>query len=69
MAKSRIAFTGSLYQLRSSSEVNVGAYVAVNGPHDTFGTVQKSEVQPDGSFLNLIRGSRAQVGVKPSVSF
>jgi hypothetical protein len=58
MAKSAVKFTGSLYQLVSRRKLWVGAYVQVNGPHDTFGVVQKITDQPSGDYLNLIRGTR-----------
>ncbi|KWT98228.1 MULTISPECIES: hypothetical protein [unclassified Variovorax] len=62
-------YTGSLYQLSSRFQLHVGAYVAVNGPYDTYGVVQKSEKQPDDKFLNLIRGVPARLGVKPVAQF
>lgn len=46
---------GSLYQLFSSRQLPVSSYVAVNGPHDTYGIILKSEPK-DGKYLNLIRG-------------
>ena len=38
-------FTGSLYQLFSNKPVDNGAYVAVNGPWDTYGVVTSSAPQ------------------------
>lgn len=51
-------YTGQLYQLISSHKLHTGAYVAVNGPHDTYGVVQDSSPCDDGNFRNLIRGVR-----------
>lgn len=62
-------FAGHLYQLRSKHQLPPGAYVAVNGPWDTFGSILKSEVQANGEFLNLIRGVKPQTGVKPVAQF
>jgi hypothetical protein len=41
----------------------------VNGPWDRFGVVWKSEPQPDGGFLNLIRGVAARRFTKPVMEF
>lgn len=62
-------FNGQLYQLSSSIQLRIGAYVAVNGPWDTYGVIQNITPKPDGSFLNLIRGVKARVGEKPVASF
>ena len=62
-------FAGQLYQLASKTQLSPGSYVAVNGPWDTFGSVQKSSVQPDGTFLNLIRGVPARQGERPVASW
>ena len=63
------AFTGQPYQLYSNFEIQQGAYVAINGPWDTFGVVSKSELQADGRYLNQIRGVRARPGEKPVAQF
>lgn len=65
----RQAFTGSLYQLSSRNRQPNGTYVAVNGPHDTFGFVVSSELKEDGEYLHLIRGCKARPGTKPAASF
>lgn len=61
--------TGQLYQLVSKTQLPAGAYVAVNGPWDTFGSVQSSKVQEDGNYLNLIRGTPARKGERPVASW
>jgi hypothetical protein len=60
---------GQLYQLASKRQLQKGDYVAVNGPWDRFGVVWKSEPQPDGGFLNLIRGVAARRFTKPVMEF
>lgn len=62
-------FTGQLYQLTSTGRQVLGAYVAINGPHDTFGTVVRSELKGDGSYLNLIRGCKPRPGERTVASF
>lgn len=57
-----------LYQLRSRSQLPIGAYVAINGPHDQWGYVIRSN-ESEGSFLNLIRGCVARPGVTPAAHF
>ncbi len=54
--RSNHAYSGALYQLSSSTRLHTGAYVEINGPHDKYGAVLKSEQKADGSWLNLIRG-------------
>lgn len=63
------AYTGQLYQLYSKNKVSAGAYVQVNGPWDTFGTVLSSAPTTDGRFLNQIRGVRPRAGERPVASF
>lgn len=58
-----------LYQLFSQRQLYAGDYVAVNGPWDRHGIVQNSKKQPDGRFLNLIRGCEPRKGEKPVASF
>ena len=58
-----------LYQLESKHQLSTGAYVAVNGPWDRFGVVQKSERQANGRYLNLIRGCPQKSGQKVVASF
>lgn len=52
--------SGNLYQLRSSTKRLGGSYFYIGGPHDTHGSVIKSEAKKDPHgkkyFLNLIRG-------------
>lgn len=60
---------GALYQLRSKTALASGAYVAVNGPYDKFGVVLRSTLQPDGGYLNLIRGCLQRKGERPVASF
>lgn len=60
---------GALYQLRSTSALATGAYVAVNGPFDKFGVVWRSTPQPEGGYLNLIRGCLQRKGENPVASF
>lgn len=62
-------YTGQLYQLYSDRACHAGAYVAVNGPWDTFGVVLKSTPQEDGRYLNLIRGTAPRPGEKPVMQF
>lgn len=47
---------GTLYQLVSPYQLGPLSFVKVNGPHDTYGRVVKSEPKEDGAYLNLIRG-------------
>jgi hypothetical protein len=63
------AFTGQLYQLHSKSQLPPGAYVAVNGPWDSFGVVMSSKQEPCGKHLNLIRGVRPRSGERTVASF
>lgn len=58
-----------LYQLVSKTQLPHGAYVAVNGPWDTFGIVQSSKPDGEGKFLNLIRGCEARKGTRPVAQF
>ena len=58
-----------LYQLTSKTQLQPGAYMAVNGPWDKFGVVQHSTKQDEGSFLNLIRGCEQRKGERPCASF
>lgn len=53
-----VPFTGQLYQLLSTRQLQPGSYVEVNGPWDRYGVVQNSKPQEDGKFLNLIRGAK-----------
>ena len=59
------AFAGQAYQLFSDSELPNGAYIEMNGPWDTYGQVTSSARQPDGRFLNQVRGTRPRVGERP----
>lgn len=62
--------TGHLYQLSSRKPLHVGAYVAINGPWDTYGVILSSTHQPkDNNWLNSIRGVAARPGDKPVYNF
>lgn len=63
-----MAAAKQLYQLVSKTKLAPGAYVAVNGPWDTYGVVQCSEPHPNG-FINLIRGCEKKPSEKPVASF
>lgn len=65
---SKAAYTGQLYQLLSKYKIRDGAYVAVNGPWDTFGVVISSK-QIEDKYLNQIRGVRPRKGEKPVANF
>lgn len=54
-------FTGQLYQLESRRQLIPGDFVEVNGPHDTYGTILKSEFKANGLYLNQIRGCEPRV--------
>lgn len=62
-------FTGQLYQLRSKSKLHDGAYVAVNGPWDTYGVVLSSTDQGADGYLNVVRGCQSRKGAKPVAQF
>lgn len=63
-------FSGHLYQLESKSKLHSGAYVAINGPHDAFGVVCKSEpAKEGGGYLNLIRGVKQRSNEKVIANF
>lgn len=64
----RTRCNGQLYQLSSKHELAKGTYVAVNGPWDSFGVVNVSTKQIDGSYLNLVRGVPARFGERPAVT-
>ena len=66
---SKSVFTGQLYQLRSNSKLYEGAYVAVNGPWDTFGVVTSLKQIDDDMYLNQIRGVKPRKGEKPVANF
>lgn len=70
----RAAFTGSLYQLRSAHKLRPGDYVAINGPHDTYGVVLTiTRVPPSAEdsreWLNLIRGVAPRSDLRPVCQF
>lgn len=58
-----------LYQLYSTKELHQGAYVAVNGPWDTYGRVQSSRKTDDGRWLNLVRGCERDAQATPVYQF
>jgi hypothetical protein len=64
-------FTGQLYQLPAAVALRVGAYVVIDGPHDTFGVVQgverKDDPQHGPRFVHLVRGTRRQPGFTPQL--
>jgi hypothetical protein len=59
---------GGLYQLRTKTEQMNGVEFYVDGPHDLWGYMLKSEYKPDatpyavsgGDWLNLVRGIGSQ---------
>lgn len=59
------AFTGQIYQLPAKSKIADGSYVAINGPHDTFGVVLSSKIAEDGEYKG--RYIHVTCGVKPRV--
>jgi hypothetical protein len=65
--------TGSLYQLPHKRQLAVGAYVAVNGPHDTYGVVLSSALKADGQYAGLyihrVRGVPKRPGDTPVAEF
>lgn len=76
-------FTGQLYQFRTKRPLHNGAYVAVNGPWDTFGVVMSCRDMPapgpgeltplaqckEKPYLNVVRGVKARAGEKPVAQF
>lgn len=64
-----MAFSGALYQLYSKRRLEPGDYVAVNGPFDTYGVITSSALEPDGRYLNQIRGCRSREGERVVASF
>ena len=58
-----------LYQLYSTKELTQGAYVAVNGPWDTYGRVLASKKTDDGRWLNSVRGCAREAQEKPVYQF
>lgn len=73
-----MAYTGQLYQLWGRPGLNRGAYVTVNGPHDTYGVIQGTTVPVNGvglppphpdSVLYLIRGVPARKGERSVAQF
>lgn len=58
-----------LYQLVSKTERRRGEYVAVNGPWDSHGVILSSKREPDGRWLNQIRGVPPRKGEKPTCQF
>lgn len=62
---------GNLYQLHCKGELQPGAYVAVNGPHDTYGfVIQKIRFdEKKQANLYLIRGCERRDGHKPVCQF
>ena len=63
------AYTGQAYQLFSKIKVENGAYVAINGPWDTYGVVTSSEQLADGRYLNQIRGVKPRPGERLIAQF
>ncbi|GBG14850.1 uncharacterized protein NMK_2451 [Novimethylophilus kurashikiensis] len=63
-------FTGQLYQLNAAYKLHVGAYVAVNGPHDRYGIVTSiAESKSSEGFLHQIRGCKPRSLEKPAYQF
>lgn len=48
---------GFLYQFRTPSQPSKGQHVRIEGPWDKHGYVVKSTPQPEGGYLNLVRGT------------
>lgn len=67
--KRQAAFAGQAYQLCSKTRLPNGAYVAINGPWDTYGVVTSSQQKEDGQYLNQIRGVKARPGERVVASF
>ena len=63
------ASTGQLYQLPAKSKLADGSYVAINGPHDTFGVVLSSKIVENGEYSHLTRGVKPRVFEKPAHQF
>lgn len=67
--RQKVAYSGHAYQLHSLHKLNNGAYVAINGPWDTYGIVTSSAQEADGRFLNQIRGVKQRTLDKVVASF
>lgn len=67
-ARTAHRFSGQAYQLFSSTKLADGAYVEINGPHDTFGQVTSSAMHTDGRWLNQVRGIKPRTGETPVAS-
>jgi hypothetical protein len=64
-----MAYTGQLYQLYSNKYLPFNSYVAVNGPWDTYGITRGCTQEPDGRWLNVVRGTPKQITEKPIYQF
>lgn len=62
-------FSGQLYQLRAKRPLPVGAYVAVNGPWDSFGKVMAVKDTNAEGTLHVIRGSKPIKGHPVAAQF
>lgn len=54
----RVAYTGHAYQLYHIRKLRPGAYVEINGPHDTYGIIRSEPVwfEEKKAWLYQIRG-------------
>lgn len=63
-------YTGQRYQLGALIALTAGAYVVIDGPHDTFGVVlgvERKETPQGSYFLHQVRGVRRQPGFTPQL--
>ncbi len=60
---------GQLYQLRVPRQLDVGAYVLIDGPWDTYGSVVAITEHNEKGYLHLIRGIPERKGHTPVASF
>lgn len=58
-------YTGHLYQLFSARRLRDGAFVRIDGPWDTYGTVTSSKFdEGKKQWLNQVRGCKPATGQK-----
>lgn len=62
-------FSGQLYQFSHPTRLFDGAYVRIDGPHDTFGRVVSSAPAPEGGHLHQVRGVKPVRGERPVANF
>ncbi|MNR71282.1 hypothetical protein D3C71_18970 [compost metagenome] len=66
----RDRFTGQLYQFTTAQALAKGAYIVIDGPHDTFGqvvSVERKKGSEGEYFLHLVRGVRRPLLDKPQL--